>query len=858
VETITEPGIRKPLYKKAGRAILVLCISTLVIICSLVALLFIYENEVKQAIVTELNKHLKAEVRVDPRDIDLTIIKTFPDCSIEFRNLLMLEALPVKKRDTLLFAGQLNLHFNIQDLWNKKYNIKKIKIQDGLARLVISPKGKPNYIFWEESGGKGKDSIQFNLQHIGVKNFQFAFKNKQVKFKTSVTIRDLVFKGIFRSADYDMNSSGHLFVNEMVSGKTSFLKKKQCDFDMELAVRGKSYQIKKAAVELNKLGLSLAGELLYEDSLQRVHLKYTVPDLDIASLLSLLPAGTVAKMEEYESSGDFYASGEFDYKEKSNYELRTDFGIKGGSVTYKANGTTADHINLQGSLRYGSASSKLVLKNFAIRLNNDEMTGSCTLKDFADPSLAFAADASLNLENVLRFWPVDTIRQLRGNVNMHVNITGRLEDLRNNAFSTKVGLELNASASNLEIQFKKDEKLYAVESVSLIANDREMEVRQLKLRRGNSDIMLNGKIPGIFNYLLDRKSPLVINGTLSSRHLGLDDFLSTGQNSTENNKPLIPANVRFALSAGIGDFTLGKFNAKHITGDIEIHGQKAIVSDMKFETMEGSAVVNAFADNSRGPLDVVLEGDLKGINVSTLFSQLNNFGQATLQDKNIGGVASANIVFSGQWSNALKPEYRSIQATCDLNIERGVLRDFKPLLSLSRFVDVAELGNIRFSTLQTRIQIANSTITIPKTTINNSALNIDYWGTHTFDNAINYHFKLLLSELLSKKRKKQDDEFGPVANDRDNRRSAFILMTGTVENPIIKYDRQGLKEKIREDIRQEKQNMKAILKEEFGLFKKDSINTPKRNATAFELEKPEKKAPLKTLEAKKRPEEEDF
>jgi hypothetical protein len=82
-----------------------------------------------------------------------------------------------------------------------------------------------------------------------------------------------------------------------------------------------------------------------------------------------------------------------------------------------------------------------------------------------------------------------------------------------------------------------------------------------------------------------------------------------------------------------------------------------------------------------------------------------------------------------------------------------------------------------------------------------------------------------------------------VENDAENKRSAFILMTGTVDKPIIKYDRKGMKQKIKEDIRNEKQNLKAILKEEFGIFKKDSIKVKESNKSdqQFKLEDPKKK-----------------
>jgi hypothetical protein len=158
-------------------------------------------------------------------------------------------------------------------------------------------------------------------------------------------------------------------------------------------------------------------------------------------------------------------------------------------------------------------------------------------------------------------------------------------------------------------------------------------------------------------------------------------------------------------------------------------------------------------------------------------------------------------------------------------------------------------------------------ITIPKTSIKNSAMNIDLWGTHTFRNEIDYHIQLLLSELLANKKrasKELDEELSLVENDPENRRSVFIRMTGTVDNPIIKYDRKGLKQKIGDDIKAEKQNLKQILKEEFGLFKKDSTlskTEQKKSDQKFNIEfgdKKEKKTPNNLQPKKKEEDDDDF
>ncbi len=855
---------KKSVFKRIIKVILWLAFIFIFICGALVSLLFIYQDEVKAALLGEINKHLKSEVTIDPKNIDLTIIKTFPDCSMEFKNVLMLEALKIKKRDTLLFAEQLNLHFDISDLWHKKYDIKKITLKNALAKPGLTKAGKPNYIFWEESeaGNSKNDSINFKLDLIQLKNCRIIYRDKQKIFKTDLLIKDLSFKGDFSEAEYDMVSEGKIYINQIAASKKTFLKSKDCNLDITLQVKGNNYLFEKTSLSLNSMLFNLNGNFIYGDSLQKIDVNYEASKLDIATILSLLPEEQKQKASAYKSEGNFYAKGNFKYEKQNDFKCTSEFGIKNGEITYKPTSTTAQNVNIDGRLLYSNAASQLDLTNVYLKINNDELKGSFSLNDFSNPFIHFLVDANANLENLQNFWPIDTLTKLKGNLKINSDVEGLLSDLQNETFSNKVKLDLDASVTNLEAQFKNDETVFAVENCLVTAKAREVEVKDLKLKRGSSDISLNAKIPGIFNYLSDKTAPLIITGNLFSNYLKLEDFMMKYKASEDKTAPLIPKNIQFKLNAAIAKFSYAKFEAQSITGEIEIKDQKAIVSEMKLNTMEGEAEIDAFADNSGNKLDVVLQSKLKNINISNMFYQFNDFGQATLQEKNLKGFATATVEFSGSWSNALEPDLNSLQSNIDLAIDRGELIDFKPLLSLSKFVDIQDLQKIKFSSLKSVVEIKNKTIYLPSTSLKNSALNIIFWGSHTFDNAIDYHIELLISELLAKKRKhKADEEFGPVENDPDNKRSAFILMTGTVDKPIIKYDRKGLKENIKKDLKEEKQNLKQLLKEEFGMFKKDSISVKKKEKAEqnFELEKTNNNSPKKTLEPKKKKEDdEDF
>lgn len=855
--------VKKPFYKKLFRFFVWSFISLFLLLGSGIVLVFIYEKEVKGIIIKELNKHLASEVRVSPDDIDLTFISSFPQCAMQFQNITAMEVSLQKIKDTLVFAESLSLKFDLKDIFNKKYNIKQISLKNAQCYFKVDKNGRPNYEIWktEAPGKTSNDSVNFKLEDIVLKNISVKYRNKLKRIKTDFVIEDLRFRGNFAEEVYEMAADGLLNISSVSVEKTSCLKNKKLKLDVDLNVTRDNYSFRKAVISINEMAFDVNGAFKIADSLESLQINYKAKNLDIETILSLLPDKHKARIKDYKSTGEFFANGYFNYNIQKPLSVKAQFGIKKASIEYIPKNTKLSNVSISGELFKDHSNDYLRLDNFSADLNWDKVTGKFFMEHFNNPRLEVEARGDFNLNNIYSFWPIDTLEKLEGRLKFEGAINGTLKDLKQNTFSDKLSINLTVELEKLKTRFKGDPHEISIESCRIAAHDRDIRVDDFKLIKGNSDINLTGEIPGMFNYLLDNKAPLVIKGTLESKNLKMEDFIFSKETSSVTTSEFnIPSNVNLVLDANIGHFNLGKFEATNIKGNFELKKQKAMVSDMKLETMEGQAVVNAYADASGQELEVTLQANLKDINVRKMFAQMNNFGQTTLLDKNIHGFISASIDFSGSWNKKLEPNLNSITSTADFTIQRGELIDFKPLESLARFVDLQELKRIKFSTLSSKIEIKKSVIYIPQTTIKNSVLNIDFNGTHTFNNDVDYHIRLLINELLAKKRKKADDEFGPVENDPDNRRSAFILMTGNIDNPILKYDKKGLKQKVKEDIKQERQNLKQLLKEEFGAFKKDTVSSKKESLKRdqkFEIEKPNNNSSKKTLEPKKKKEDDD-
>jgi hypothetical protein len=109
--------------------------------------------------------------------------------------------------------------------------------------------------------------------------------------------------------------------------------------------------------------------------------------------------------------------------------------------------------------------------------------------------------------------------------------------------------------------------------------------------------------------------------------------------------------------------------------------------------------------------------------------------------------------------------------------------------------------------------------------VKSSAADLSVNGKHSFDNDYEYHVKMLLSEILSKKRlknKSNTSEFGVVEDDGLGRTSLLLKIEGKGETVKVGYDIKAASSEVKNNIKSERQTLKSILNQEYGWFKSDT------------------------------------
>ncbi len=817
---------------------------TLIVFFSLLTLLFLtafiiayfYEDSVKKFVVDRINKQLNSEIQV--KDIELSLLKKFPDATLIFNEVIAKDAITSVNKGNLLKAQQVLLNFNIWDIFDGNYRIKKIEVDQGYINLMVYADGTDNFHFWkEDSTAKKDDSFGFDLQKLILNNVGIRYRDFPNNQDYYGIANDFIIKGKFKNQQYDLAIYGSLLINKFNVSDVSYFPGKLTDIDMTLSVDNNSgtYKFETGNLKIGDLKFEVAGYVVHNETTQKLDVDITGSKFQLQALLNEVPTAYHKYISDYKGVGDFKFKTKISgsYKGKNIPQVTITFSIKGGKIEQKSSELSLEDVNLNAVFTNGTSqnlkTTSLRFNDFSAKLKSSTFRGEMYISDFENPVLDLILYAKSELKEITDFLNVDTLKSISGNVDLKMSFKGKLNKGNNltaqDFIDSKTSGTINFTSVNFSL--KNDPHEYKNINAQCEFSNNDIIVNKLTGNISSSDFSVKGYFRNVLSYLFLKNQNLLIDGTVTSVNTDLDELLRTSSSSNDTTYRLVfPNNISWKVNIDIAKLNFNKFNATSLKGVVKLKNQLLNASDIKFNSQEGSTDAFLIVDGSqKNKLLISCDAQITKVNISKLFYEFGNFGQESMKDENLKGIVNADVKFAGVWSTQLLPDMEKMYAKADIKIENGELLNYAPMKGLSKFLKVSDLNDVKFANLHNQIEIKNRTIYIPAMEIKSSAVNIVASGEHTFDNVIKYKLKIQLSEILAKKAraaKPENEEFGVVEDDGLGKTSLFILITGTVENPIYKYDAKGVKENIVVSFIKEKQTLKSMLNEEFGWFKKDT------------------------------------
>jgi hypothetical protein len=811
---------------KSTKIIIVVFASVLLLAASIALWAYSNRDEIKQYVLTEINKSLKTNIKVESIRIDL--FKQFPKVGLNFSGVWVEDAF--KSDQPLMVAEHVYLGFNFWNIVNHNYKIQQITIENGQIALSYDKSDQPNFAIFTE--GSDTSEMVLNLQKITLNNVEFKYLRKSLKQDIRLTFLNQDARIDISDTKTSLQFIGSATVAKVKIDKTNWIKEKLMEIDASMVYIASSqtfiFDIPKLLI--GKLNLNVDGNYIFGKSRDEIDLRINTNKVDIPAILSMLPIKPEI-IEEWDGDGFVKISGNIKGRVGAQNTPNIDFAfdVDNGTLVRKKDKFTLSHITTKAKLSITKSQSILELEKLSLSMNNSTMNGSLKIANFNNAYIESKVNIKMDATDFAALAGFANHQEVFGNIDSDIEVKGYLKDLidENKILQSDIKGSASWNLKNLQPTFSKNK---IIETAANITIGNFISIHSLTVKTQTSSIVANGIINNLAGYVLENKK-LDVKLNLTTDYLNLNDwnFISEGSDEDEKYKP-----YEIVLISKVDRFHYNKIEASSVRAIVNISPNSINIQSLEANAFEGKVRGEVTLFNNPNGYTIKNNFVVDNANLKTLFRQCENFYQQEITDKNLSGNVSGNLQMVSNWDTLLRCDYPTINALLELDVTEGNIINYEPLSNLSKFADIEDLKNLKIATLKTTIYIKDNKIQIPETDIVNNALNLSIYGFYRFDGYMDYHVKVKLSELLIKKRKvKVPTEFEEETENKGM--YVYLVMQGTSDNLKIYYDKLSAKKKVKQDLQTEKSTIKEAFKKEF-IKEKSPVKETDSKDLEFEIE----------------------
>lgn len=826
------------------------------LILILAFVIWLMQDKIKAYAIGYLNEHLKTELKVDR--IDVTFISTFPNVSLHFKNTLILDPEGLQSyRDTLFKANDLYLRFGLWDVLSGNYNAQSLDIYNGHLRAFINAKGEENYDILKPQPPTPNEKKDFNLDLHQVKLYQTrltyhnATGNQQYKFRTS----QMAFEGRFSDTQYDLKAVGDLHIINLRNKNLVVFKNQPSDLELVLNINkdNRTYAFKKGDWKIGKMLLGLTGSVTEKDEGSFCDVRLFGKNISLVSVMQLLPDKVRGSIERYKSYGNLNLdAGIKGIMSKTKApDVNASFDIGNGVLVEKSTNISLHNIDLKGNYtnRNKLGADELNITQMAGRFKDGTFNLSGRLSDFEKPHFVFSVMGHFSLATLHRFINPETVKDMEGNLDIDSKLDFVLLRTDDLLLTNTVVNEASGTVkfSDAKVLISEDGNPITGLNGQLNLRNNDALVDGLSGKVGTSDFSINGAIKDFTPYFLTGNRSLSVVGAFHSQHCNIADLVVKKKTVGEGHESKVeaqavapgryafPEKINFNVDLNINQLEWETFNATNIRGNFKLIDRRLSASGLNIDLAGGKCMGDITVDGTSAEgFMTTAHTQMENVQLPLVLKLFDNFGQDLITPQNTQGVLTAKTDWFFPVGPDLSIPQKKMIATASISIKKGELNEVEQLkkvagfmrtdkkisLFMSQHADDFEqrVRHLKFDELKNEISIREGLLTIPRMEISSSAMKINFAGTHSFENEVDYHFNFRFNEL---KKRENETEFGEIRDDGTGMK-VYIRMYGQLSDPKFEWDKDEKKADRQEQWQKEKENLKSILKEELGLFKKDT------------------------------------
>lgn len=739
------------------KAIVIFLVIIVLLVSVFISIPLFFKQNLMDASKNTINKHFNAEVEF--ADLKLSLFQNFPKATLSLSDVVIVGKNEFLN-DTLLNVTRVKATMSLASLFKSDgINIAEIILEKPKLNLLVNEAGKANWDLSETAKENERNienkvsvdkeesnSFELTLENIQINNAELLYLDQQAKIEMDLSEIDFNISGKMYGNSAELITEGGIQnVNVKYAG-IDYVSNTSLTTKVALNVNYKEMKFTVSENELliNKLALELSGNIEIPSDSMFFDLHIKTKESDFENFLALVPPNYESYLKDIKTSGSAGITGHFKgfYFEENYPSLLLQLDISNGNFQYadfpeQIRNITADVAiaKPQGDLNL----TEIKVNSAHAEIKNNPLDLTLKMNNLVeDPWFDGAFVGAINFDHLKDVLPLDSVN-VAGIVDANLFVKGNYSAVENEEYENLKSDGI-IMLDNLIYDSPDLTKKIFIPNGKLDFSPSNINVKEFKVKVGQSDLNLTGKVFNYLNYFLkDGKLKGELN--LNSNLCNLNELLrlqkpkttkSEANNSTdsenENGAELnpevlafdIPDDIDISFRSHVNRAIFDRLPISDINGLITAKNSKLILNGLSMNMLQGQLKLNGSYQNTSQNQPLIDFGfDILDFDIPMAYQTLTGLRKILPVAGHSQGKFSTNMKMKGQ----LSPAHKFIPSTIDgvghlstknlqikespiFNQLRGILKPEKLVnVSIEDFKAnfVVENGNLDLKPFKTKV-----------------------------------------------------------------------------------------------------------------------------------------------------------
>jgi hypothetical protein len=839
----------------------------LLLLGAAILLPIIYKDEIIAKLKTEINNNVNA--KVDFGNLEITLIRTFPDLTLQIENLSVVGVAPFQG-DTLTRMAQLDLSLNLMSvIKGQSIEINSIRLAEPLVNLIVLKDGKTNWDIAKPDSAKpaaaGEEkAFHAALESYSIENGNLYYNDASLDFQMALEKLNHSGNGDFTQDLFTLQTNTTSEAVQLWYGGVKYLHNIntaiQADIDMDMP--NMKFTFKENKIQLNELAIGFDGFIAMPAESIVMDFKYSAKQNEFRHFLSMIPGVYRDGFKDLKSSGslalDGFVKGVYNDTKMPGFGLK--ILVKDGKFQYPSLPTAVNDVQVDLDIRNADGipdHTEINLNKMHVELGAEPFDAKMHIRTpVSDAQIDGMIKGHINFANIGNIVPLEKGTTIKGEMDADLSLNGRMsaiEQKRYEDFKAAGRLALR----NFNYSSNDYKQGFDLTELNLTFNPQNVTLNTLKARMGGSDINADGTLDNLLAYYFKNEK---LKGTLNLRSsvINLDDFSSGSTTATPTPADTaamtlieVPANLDFVINTSIGRLKYDNVDMSSITGRLTIRDQAITMENLSMILMDGAMQMSgSYATRERKKADMAFNLDIKGFDIQKTVQAFATVKKLAPIAERATGRFGTVMKLNGQLDEHMNPILPSLNGYGKLTTTGVVIENFPPLVKLADALKMEQYKKLDVTNVNASYKFENGRVTVEPFDMSLGGIPTNVSGSTGFDQTIDYTLAMniptsklpsqatgAINSLISQANAKGAN-FSMAENVKVN-----VKIGGTVSQPVINTGikettgalTNQLKDKANEEIDKLKAEAEAKAKAEAERLKKEA--TDKANAEAERLKK---------------------